>query len=668
MKISKRARTIILWGVAIGLLLGMVISFTPTLGLNLGGQEAMRGTVQLTVNGAEVREAEVLQAQQGSLYSAVSEGPVARQLERLLVDDIVRQEVIRQAAAPMRVSGGAVRTAVDDFRESRGVAGRANDTAYLNLIRSAGFTDETFREYMAGQLRLSAWEESVVGDVEVTEAEIEAFYLSHQSAYQGEERVRARQIVVADRETADELRAQVSSGASFAELAAEHSLELADRGGAVGAQPGESEPRPVSRAAFPTAVANAAFSLRGAGITPVVEAAGAYYLVEVLEYLPAQTRPFDEVRDTVAEDALETKRQGAITAELERLRESAVVTFPATSTLGFENGVVAQVGDAEITEVELDRATYMNSTIQQALSPDNADLIVQIFRPAILQQLINDELAFQGAQGLGVDFVGPKSAVAAAALNYVARDAQVTEDEIVAYYENNVAAFTVSPEAVVTQAEFDSQEAAAAFREDVLGGAVVAEAAAARGGELTEHGRVLPGTLEPDLDAALFATDAFDQVEGGEAEVSDLLVLQRTLEQEESADEPAEEGDEAQDEAPDAAPVAVERFVVLVAERTPERVRPLEDVRAQIENTVLASNRQRLQSEWLASLREEIEVREFAIVDLEDEPAFTVPPVAPADEDGDDIGDEAGGEPDAPASEGGEDVEPAEEPADEPGE
>src|SRR5690606_10076867 len=98
-----------------------------------------------------------------------------------------------------------------------------------------------------------------------------------------------------------------------------------------------------------------------------------------------------------------------------------------------------------------------------------------------------------------------------------------------------------------------------------------------------------------------------------------------------------------------AEPATVERFVVLVAERTPETVRPLEDVRAQVENAVRAEARQRAQEEWLASLRDEIEVREFVILDIEDgDVPFTVPGAEPA-EAADDAGEPAEG---APAEEG----------------
>ena len=48
--------------------------------------------------------------------------------------------------------------------------------------------------------------------------------------------------------------------------------------------------------------------------------------------------------------------------------------------------------------------------------------------------------------------------------------------------------------------------------------------------------------------------------------------------------------------------------MVLVATRTPERVRSFEEVRAQVEGAVLQSKRSELQSAWLDGLRERITV------------------------------------------------------------
>src|SRR5690606_16925872 len=104
---------------------------------------------------------------------------------------------------------------------------------------------------------------------------------------------------------------------------------------------------------------------------------------------------------------------------------------------------------------------------------------------------------------------------------------------------------TLSAEAVVVQADFTTLEDAQAFRAAVLVGADIAEASADFGGEVTEHGRVLPNTLPDELDSAVFETEAFEPVIDSENEVSDVIVLVR---QAEEPDDTAEAG-AAEDEA-----------------------------------------------------------------------------------------------------------------------
>src|SRR5690554_7910135 len=149
MKFNKRTTTIILWAVSIGLLAGMVISFTPGLSL-IGANTTARGPVQMTVNGQNIYEFDVQQARSNALFSSVTEGEVGADLQRLMVDQIARQSVLNQAASRINVSGREVRQAVNDFREERGVAGGRNDRAYQNLIAGSGFTDQAFRDYLRG--------------------------------------------------------------------------------------------------------------------------------------------------------------------------------------------------------------------------------------------------------------------------------------------------------------------------------------------------------------------------------------------------------------------------------------------------------------------------------------------------------------------------------------
>ena len=623
MKLSRRTNTIILWVISIGLLVGMVITFTPSLG-NLGSNVANGGQPALIVNGETISDIEVARVRQNPLFSSVTEGQVGEDLELLLAHQLINQELFDQAAARTRVSGREVRQRVDEFRESQGVAGRRNDQAYKQLIGQAGFTDQQFRAYLEEQLRRQKYEESLVEDVEVTEEEVRTYYLANQGQYQSEERIVARAIVVDDAELAEQLRERVQAGESFAELAREHSEERASTAGALGAPQGSSDPQPVGRAALPQAVSSAAFAMRGPGLTEVIESGGRYYLVQVEEFVPQSPRPLEEVEERVRQDALAAKQAGVVQRRIEEMRQEAEITIPEGSELEYEDYPVARVGDEEILASELALATYSSQQIQQNLTPQLAPVIVEFFKPAILENLIEQKLAYLGADQLDADFVGSEGQIAQQAMAYVSRDATVDEGAVQEYYEANTGRYTVPAQADVTRVEFDSQEAAEAFRSALLDGAALEEAAEEQNGDVSDLGTVREGQLEEALDRALFATEAFEPLPQSERDVSDVLVLETEVPaatQEADGDGSEEGGDDsatdesadadeatAADEAAAEEPQTEESFVVLVAERTPEQVRPLAEVREQVEQAVLAQERAEIQSQWLDSLREEIEV------------------------------------------------------------
>jgi parvulin-like peptidyl-prolyl isomerase len=593
----------------------MVITFTPSLRhLGLDAQENNQNAAVLLVNGEQISDLEVARLRQNRFFSSVTEGEVAEDLELLMFDTLIQQELLDQAAARIRVSGGEVREALDEFRESRGVAGSRNDQAYLNAIGSSGFTDETFRVYLREQLRQDKYRESLTEAVDVSASEVTAYYQTNQRRYQSEERIEARLIVVEDEALAEEIRGRVDEGEEFAALAQEYSVERADRGGALGAPEGETEPQPVGRPALPTAVANAAFSLGEAGLTEVVPLSGRYYLVSVEQFIPASVRPFEEVEAEVREDALAAKQAAVVEATLQDLRAEAQITVAEESLYQYSDRAVARVGDAEIMSTDLVRAVYSDPQIQQILSPNSASLITQFFKPNVLEQLIDRELAYQGAQQLEVSFIGTRNQVASSALTYVSREAEVTEEAVQEYYDANLQRFTIPAVAEVTRVTFDTDDQAMTFREAMLAGTELAAAAEASSGESIDLGTVGEGQLELELDVALFATDGFEALPESENEVSDVLVLIEPVEQdaaESSEDEDVAEGETetAAEETAEEGEVADEQreiYVVLVANRTPERQQPLEEVRETVEAAVLRTAEQELQDSWLEGLREEI--------------------------------------------------------------
>lgn len=667
---TKKTNVVILWLIAIGLVLGMILTFTPNLGL--GGTVTQQGEVVMRVNGEPITDLMINQVRNSNpIYYAVTEGEVGADLELLAIDAVITQELLRQAAAPQRVSNAEVRDAVNTFRADRGLSGRNNDTAYLTLLAGAGFDDAAFRSYLQEQLRQQKWEAGIIGDVSVSDEEVETFYEVFKDNYRTDERIIARAITVADQELANEIRTRVLTGESFADLAAEHSLERADRGGALGASAEAPEPQPTGRAAMPTAVSNAAFNLRGPGLTSVITAGNNYWLVQVEEYIAPTPRPFEEVRETVREDALTSRQVGLVSAELERLLDTADIQVVADSGFRYSNTVVARVGDEEIRAADLARATYGNAEVQQFLDPSLSFLITQMLKPQILEQMIDQTAAAVGAGQLDGSFFGTQLQIAQQALEYVARDVEVSDEEIEAYYNDNLSSYTQNAEAQTLSYEFSSFEEAESFRAAVLAGSTPTDAAIAAGVEARNLGLLRPGLAETAIDAALFGTDAFEQIDAGGREISDVLFIEAEQETEEAAaetevaepgtDTAAEDGEtavdpelaeEVQQAAAEAAAAVVgadtvtdaaeaaedaaveealeelpissdveaasDRYVVLVALRTAERVRPLAEVRDLVADAALAAKRSEVQNDWLADVKAGLDIENLTVAAFED--------------------------------------------------
>jgi parvulin-like peptidyl-prolyl isomerase len=667
---SKRTQ-LIFWLIIIGLLISMLIAFTPTLnGLFGGGQQAQQlGEPALVVNGETIYSLEVAQAQQNPPFNMGFQGEIGDDLNLLLTDTLIENKVLQQAASNIRVTDGEVRDRLNQFREEQNIAGARNDTAYLNLIGQYGFTDATFRDYWRNQIRFERYRENLTKDVTVSDAEVEAFYNLNQDAYKSEEKIKARQIVVSDQAKADELLARAQAGEDFATLARENSEELADRDGALGAASGSTEPQPVGAAALPGAVSQAAFALQGPGLTDVIAANEKFYIVNVEEFVPSAVRPLEEVREEVRSAALESKKQGVLESTFEDLRDKAQVSVPEGSVLVYDNPAVARVGDTEIKKSELVHAVYQSPQIQQALQPGMEQIITGLFKPSYLEQLIDREVAYQGAQQItDATFFGSKSQIAQQALQYVARDATATPEDLQAYYEENLESrFTIPASAVVSRVDFTTQEAATAFREAMLEGGELQATAEANGGIVADLGTVQPGSLPTELDTALFGTDAFDPLPNSEETISDILVVQEPVEEtpaeeaateetatDEAATEEAATEDTASEEATteettaetatteeattetasteDATtaedttadgtttasaaatteastePATRDVYVVLVGTRTPEEVRPFEEVKSIVEQEVLNQKRSELQRAWLDEVKATIPV------------------------------------------------------------
>ena len=279
MKVNRRAITIIFGILAVSFALGTILLFTPK------GQQQSQGRALLWVNGKPIYELDLARLQQSDpLFGLAPEGALRPLIETHFVEQVILNEALAQDASRVKVSAKEVRDEVAKIRKQFGLTDKK---AYDRFLQQIGYTDSLLRKQIRRALQIQKRFEEIKKKVELTEEEARFFFELHKANYAPEDKVLARQIVVDDKALAEKIRKELEGGADFVELAKKYSKVGADQGGALGAEPGSTEPGPVTRVVFPEAVAAEVFRLTQGGLTPVVEAGGRYYIVQVVKFPPA---------------------------------------------------------------------------------------------------------------------------------------------------------------------------------------------------------------------------------------------------------------------------------------------------------------------------------------------------------------------------------------------
>ncbi|BDG15335.1 peptidylprolyl isomerase [Thermus brockianus] len=515
--INKRVITILFGLLALAFAVGAILLFTPQ-----AGQQA-RGKPVFWVNGKAVYELDLLRLQGNDpLYAANPEGLLKALVDTHFLEQVILTEALKQDAARIRVGSAEVRKEVDRIREQYGLKEKK---AYEQFLNQIGFTDAQLRGEIKTQLQVQKRLEQIRSSAKPTPKEVRFYFEVHQENYKGEPRVKARQIVVDEKKLAEEIAAKAKAGEDFAALAKQYSKVGAEQGGALGAGPGEAEPKPVAKVVFPEKVAEAVFALKGPGLVGPIEAGGRYYLVKVEAYLPAKVPSFEEVKDQVEKDAAQAKGNGALEAYLEELRKKAQVRFAEDSPYTYQNPVVATVNGKEILLSQVLQPVFSNQQTAALIQQGLGELAVQFFLPQTLESLIDRELLVEEAKKSGQPFIGSKDEIAQAYVLYATRDVTATEEEARRYYAENPALFTVPASAEVVGVVFQNEAKAKAFREAALRGGDLQALAKAQEGTVTEYGTVNPNQLPAVLDRLVFKVkETFPK--GPLGEVSEVVKLE----------------------------------------------------------------------------------------------------------------------------------------------
>ncbi|HOX15174.1 MAG TPA: peptidyl-prolyl cis-trans isomerase [Smithellaceae bacterium] len=274
--------------------------------------------VVATVNGEKIYLDEYqkrLNAQKGLLSAQALAESLNKQelLDEEILESMITEKIVLQRARELNlsVSDAELERKILDIRKDYG-------DNFFNLLTQQNVRYEDWREELRKEmLRDKLVAADVNAQIRVSEDEAEDYFNDHPGLCKSQARVRAAQIVVRDREKADNAKTRLQNGEDFARVAAEVSIAPeAIRGGDLGFIYRESLPDPLDKTLF---------HLPAGKISPVVKSDYGYHIFKVTDIQPARTRSFPECKEDVMADIRARKEDAAFTRWLDGLKLKAIV-------------------------------------------------------------------------------------------------------------------------------------------------------------------------------------------------------------------------------------------------------------------------------------------------------------------------------------------------------
>jgi parvulin-like peptidyl-prolyl isomerase len=189
-----------------------------------------------------------------------------------------------------------------------------SDKKYQDQLKQQGLTEEQVKRDIRAQLIQEGIFKQVTEDVKITDKEIQEYFNENKSQFGTPEQRDVRHILVPTKKQADDLYAQLQDGANFAALAKKFSKDpaSASQGGKLTIARGQTVPT----------FDQTAFLLAKNAVSRPVKTQYGYHIIEPLsEIKPAKTTPLNQVKDSIRQQLLQTRRNEAMTKWVEETKK-----------------------------------------------------------------------------------------------------------------------------------------------------------------------------------------------------------------------------------------------------------------------------------------------------------------------------------------------------------
>ncbi len=286
----------------------------------------------------------------------------------------------RGLSAPPNVDGQALQALIfqqlilNQATEADKTKGKEQFSSSLQKLKTnQHLTDEEFNQTLEKQLILrgqtrSQWEKQNIEqatipvvlerelNIGVTDAEAREYYTNHPADFEQPEKIRLCDILLltvnpgtgaplpadqqqAKRKKMDDLLKRARGGENFTNLAAQYSEDPASKDN-------NGELPPVSRDQMSPELAAAAFSLTNNQVSDVIEASYGYYIIKLLDRIPAKKLDYATVADDLKDALKRQKITGQAPAYLEKLKKASGVEILDPKLAAMEVAVEAAMSNA----------------------------------------------------------------------------------------------------------------------------------------------------------------------------------------------------------------------------------------------------------------------------------------------------------------------------------
>ncbi|MCX7712272.1 MAG: peptidylprolyl isomerase [Chthoniobacterales bacterium] len=259
-------------------------------------------------------------------------------LYRQFAEDLVIDKLIDLASANVTVTPEEVDKEVADIVEQYGSQERL-----VEELKATNQTLDDFKKRLTKILRQRKFMSQQAGKLEeVSESEIRSFYEKNKSEFEQPEVVRASHILIrvdegadeatveAKKKQAEEIAQKAKAGEDFGKLAEQYSEDPSAKHNA-----GDLNYFPRER--MVPQFSEAAFSQEVNTVSDPVRTPFGWHIIKVTDKKPAQTLPYEQVRNDIAEYLKESRTQQANNRIIQKLRSEAdiqiFIPIPSDSSL-----------------------------------------------------------------------------------------------------------------------------------------------------------------------------------------------------------------------------------------------------------------------------------------------------------------------------------------------